>query len=55
LAAANFFRWGHRGARSLEAGAKYDTAAMPSSSLAAEGGDKENVGPDNEGKGGWEA
>ena len=43
LAAVSFFRWGHRGTRSLEAGAKYNTATTPSPSLAARGGDEEDA------------
>ncbi|CAD6226164.1 unnamed protein product [Miscanthus lutarioriparius] len=45
---------GHRGARSLETGAKYGMATMPSSSPAVGGGDEEDVGAvfDDEGKGG---
>ena len=38
LAAASFFRWGQRGARSLETGTKYGTAAPPSPSPAGGGG-----------------
>jgi hypothetical protein len=44
LAAAIFFRWGHRGARSLEAGAKHGTAATPSPSPEAGRGDEEDAG-----------
>lgn len=44
LAAASFFRCGHRGASSLEAGVKYGTATMPSPSPAAGGGDEEDAG-----------
>jgi hypothetical protein len=42
------------GARSLEADTKYDTAAMPSPSLAAGGGDEEDDGASDsdEGRGG---
>ena len=44
---------GHQGARSLEAGAKYDTIATPSPSLVAGGGDEEDasVGIGDEGRG----
>ena len=36
---------GHWGARSLEVGAKYGTAATPSPSLAAGGGEEEGAEP----------
>jgi hypothetical protein len=55
LAAVSFFRWGHRGARSLNASVKYGTAATPSRSLAVGGGDEEEVGTNStvdEGRGG---
>jgi hypothetical protein len=53
LAAASFFRWGHRGARSLEAGAKYGMVMMPSLSPTVGGGDEEDTGAgfDDEGRG----
>jgi hypothetical protein len=49
---ASFFCY--RGARSLEADTKYDTAAMPSPSLATGGGDEEDDGASDsdEGRGG---
>ena len=45
---------GHLGARSLKAGAKYDTTVTPSPSLAAGGGEKEDAGSssDDESRGG---
>jgi hypothetical protein len=54
LAAASFFRWGHRGARSLDASTKYDTATMLSQSRAKGGGDEEDSGATSsvEGRGG---
>lgn len=51
LAAATFFRWGHRGARSLEAGAKHGTAATPSPSPEAGRGDEKDAGAGDEGGG----
>ena len=52
LAAASFFRWGHRGARSLETGTKYGTAAAPwPSPAAAGGGDAGDAGAGDEGGG----
>lgn len=38
FAAASFFRWGHRGPRSLDTGTKYGITAPPSPSPAAAGG-----------------
>lgn len=57
LAAESFFRWGHRGARSLEAGTKYGTAATPSPCPAAGGGggDEGDAGAGGEGGGRREA
>lgn len=57
LVAASFFRWGHRGARSLNACAKYATAVMPLRSLAAGEGDDEDAGAGSgtEGKDGPQA
>ena len=56
LAAASFFRWGHRGARSLEAGAKNGTAVTPSPSPAAGGCEEDaGAGDDDEGGDGREA
>jgi hypothetical protein len=52
LAAASFFRWGHRGARILDAGAKYGRATAPSPSPAAEGGDVGEAGAGDGGDGG---
>ena len=52
LAAASFFRWGQRGARSLETGTKYGTAAAPwPSPAAAGGGDAGDAGAGDEGGG----
>jgi hypothetical protein len=53
LAAVSFFCWGHQGARSLDASAKYSTA-VTSWSPAVVGGDEEDIGAgsSDEGRGG---
>jgi hypothetical protein len=57
LTATSFFYWGHRGVRSLDGSVKHGTAATPSRSPTAGGGDEEDVGAgsDDEGRGGWQA
>lgn len=50
FAAASFFRWGHRGPRSLDTGTKYGITAPPSPSpAAAGGGDDEGAAGEGEG------
>lgn len=57
LAAASFFRWGHRGARSLETGTKYGAAIAPSPAAGAGAvdGDAGDPGAGGEGAGWREA
>jgi hypothetical protein len=57
LTATSFFYWGHRGVRSLDGSVKHGTAATPSRSPIAGGGDEEDAGAgsNDEGRGGWQA